>query len=179
MINGNFSEAAPYATIYDPQPTAAWVSAFTPTANCPALAYTAGYLNYACRPSFTSEYGETGKRRQHHSCKPPAIDLSADGHDRQFGLDRGLDRHADRLRSSQQLHGQRLHWLGPLCLRPHQQRCQGHLHSERQYADLRQIQHRAVPGTRSAGTGRGGRRHLRRRPAGRWAWPHLRMWALA
>ena len=60
MINGNFSEAASLATIYDPQPTAAWVSAFTPTANCPALVYTAGYLNYACRPSFTSEYGETG-----------------------------------------------------------------------------------------------------------------------
>ena len=60
MINGNFSEAAPYATIYDPQPNATWVSAFTPTTNCPALTYTAGYLNYACRPSFTSEYGETG-----------------------------------------------------------------------------------------------------------------------
>ena len=29
MINGNFSEAAPYATIYDPQPTAAWVSAWS------------------------------------------------------------------------------------------------------------------------------------------------------
>ena len=60
MINGNFSEAAPYATIYDPQPTAAWVSAFAPTTNCPALVYTGGYLNYPCRPSFTSEYGETG-----------------------------------------------------------------------------------------------------------------------
>jgi len=35
MINGNFSEAAPYATIYDPQPTAAWVSAFAPTTACP------------------------------------------------------------------------------------------------------------------------------------------------
>jgi hypothetical protein len=60
MIGGNFSEAASLATIYDPQPTAAWVSSFTPTANCPALIYTAGYLNYPCRPSFTSEYGETG-----------------------------------------------------------------------------------------------------------------------
>jgi hypothetical protein len=60
MIGGNFSEAAPYATIYDPQPTAAWVNAFTPTAACPTLVYTAGYLNYPCRPSFTSEYGETG-----------------------------------------------------------------------------------------------------------------------
>ena len=60
MINGNFSEAAPYATIYDPQPNATWISNFTPTAACPTLAYTEGYLNYACRPSFTSEYGETG-----------------------------------------------------------------------------------------------------------------------
>jgi len=60
MINGNFSEAAPYATIYDPQPTAAWVSAFAPTTACPTLTYTAGYLNAPCRPSFTSEYGETG-----------------------------------------------------------------------------------------------------------------------
>jgi hypothetical protein len=60
MIGGDFSEASAYATIYDPQPTAAWVSGFTPTAACPALAYTSGYLNYNCRPSFTSEYGETG-----------------------------------------------------------------------------------------------------------------------
>jgi hypothetical protein len=66
MINGNFSEVAVGSgvtsptTIYDPQPTAAWVSAWTPTTNCPKLVYTAGYLNYPCRPSFTSEYGETG-----------------------------------------------------------------------------------------------------------------------
>ena len=60
MIAGNFSEAAPYTTLYDPQPNAAWVAAFTPTTACPALAYTNGYLNYQCRPSFTQEYGETG-----------------------------------------------------------------------------------------------------------------------
>jgi len=63
MINGNFSEVAGLASpviIYDPQPTAAWVSAFTPTTACPTLTYTAGYLNAPCRPSFTSEYGETG-----------------------------------------------------------------------------------------------------------------------
>jgi len=66
MINGNFSEVAVGSgvtsptTIYDPQPTAAWVSAWTPTTACPTLVYTAGYLNYPCRPSFTSEYNETG-----------------------------------------------------------------------------------------------------------------------
>jgi hypothetical protein len=60
MIGGNFSEAAPYTTIYDPQPNAAWVSAWTPTANCATLTYVGGYLTPACRPSFTSEYGETG-----------------------------------------------------------------------------------------------------------------------
>jgi hypothetical protein len=60
MAAGNFSEAAPYTTLYDPQPTAAWVAAFTPTAACPTLAYTSGFLNYKCRPSFTSEYAETG-----------------------------------------------------------------------------------------------------------------------
>jgi hypothetical protein len=60
MAAGNFSEAAPYATIYDPAPSAAWVSSFTPTTACPALAYTAGYLIPACRPSFTQEYGEAG-----------------------------------------------------------------------------------------------------------------------
>lgn len=60
MIAGNFSEAASVTTLYDPQPTAAWVSAFTPTTACPTLTYTSGYLNYNCRPSFTSEYGETG-----------------------------------------------------------------------------------------------------------------------
>ncbi len=60
MATGNFSEAAPYATLYDPQPTAAWVAAFTPTALCPSLTYTAGYLIPECRPTFTNEYGETG-----------------------------------------------------------------------------------------------------------------------
>ena len=60
MASGNFSEAAPYTTLYDPQPTAAWIATFTPTASCPALAYTTGFLNYQCRPSFTQEYGETG-----------------------------------------------------------------------------------------------------------------------
>ncbi len=60
MAAGNFSEAAPYTTLYDPQPTAAWVAAFVPTTACPALVYTNGFLNYKCRPSFTSEYGETG-----------------------------------------------------------------------------------------------------------------------
>ena len=60
MIAGNFSEAAPYTTLYDPQPTAAWVAAFTPTTACPTLVYTSGFLNYQCRPSFTDEYGETG-----------------------------------------------------------------------------------------------------------------------
>lgn len=60
MIAGNFSEAASLTTLYDPQPTAAWVSAFTPTANCPTLTYVAGYVTPNCRPSFTSEYGETG-----------------------------------------------------------------------------------------------------------------------
>jgi len=60
MAAGNFSEAAPYTTLYDPQPTAAWVSAFTPTAICPKLTYTVGYLIPECRPTFTSEYGETG-----------------------------------------------------------------------------------------------------------------------
>jgi len=60
MAAGNFSEAAPYTTLYDPQPTAAWVAAFTPTTLCPSLTYTAGFLDYKCRPSFTSEYSETG-----------------------------------------------------------------------------------------------------------------------
>jgi len=60
MAAGNFSEAAPYTTLYDPQPTAAWVAAFTPTTACPTLTYTAGYLDYKCRPSFTQEYAETG-----------------------------------------------------------------------------------------------------------------------
>lgn len=63
MIAGNFSELMGATTptiLYDPQPTAAWVNAWTPTANCPALVYTAGYLNFPCRPSFTSEYNETG-----------------------------------------------------------------------------------------------------------------------
>ncbi len=60
MIGGNFSEAAGTSVIYDPQPTQAWVNSFTPTASCSSLQYVAGYLVPGCRPSFTSEYGETG-----------------------------------------------------------------------------------------------------------------------
>ena len=64
MAGGDFSEAAPYTKLYDPQPRAAWVAAFTPTALCPnlnqATAYVAGYLIPECRPTFTDEYGETG-----------------------------------------------------------------------------------------------------------------------
>ncbi len=60
MINGNFSEAASNTTIYDPAPTVPASQWYTPSAACPALTYTSGYLNYQCRPSFTQEYGETG-----------------------------------------------------------------------------------------------------------------------
>ncbi len=62
MIGGNFSEASAYATLYDPQPvipSSQWIGTINP-ALCPTLAYTNGYLNYSCRPSFTNEYGETG-----------------------------------------------------------------------------------------------------------------------
>ena len=62
MIGGNFSEAAAYATLYDPQPAipaSQWIGTIN-TALCPTLAYSNGYLNYSCRPSFTNEYGETG-----------------------------------------------------------------------------------------------------------------------
>ncbi|HUA92752.1 MAG TPA: TonB-dependent receptor [Terracidiphilus sp.] len=62
MNGGNFSEAAPYATLYDPQPQApGWQGQVNP-ALCPNPnnSYTNGYLQYQCRPSFTAEYGETG-----------------------------------------------------------------------------------------------------------------------
>jgi len=62
MNGGNFSEAAPYATLYDPLPqVAGWESKVNPTL-CPNPdhSYTNGFLQYQCRPSFTSEYGETG-----------------------------------------------------------------------------------------------------------------------
>jgi hypothetical protein len=66
MIGGNFSEVATPATgnttLYDPSPTvpsAQWIGTIN-AAGCPTLLYTNGYLNYACRPSFTNEYGETG-----------------------------------------------------------------------------------------------------------------------
>ncbi len=58
----NFSEAAPYSTLYDPQPqVTGWQSLVNPTL-CPNPnnSYTDGYLQYQCRPSFTSEYGESG-----------------------------------------------------------------------------------------------------------------------
>jgi len=60
MINGNFSETTGVTTLYDPAPTVPSSQWFTPSAACPALTYTSGYLNYQCRPSFTQEYGETG-----------------------------------------------------------------------------------------------------------------------
>lgn len=64
MITGNFSETAGVTngTLYDPAPTvpsSQWIGTINTTL-CPALAYTSGYLNYSCRPSFTNEYGETG-----------------------------------------------------------------------------------------------------------------------
>ena len=67
MIGGNFSEVASGLTagntvLYDPAPTvpsSQWIGTIN-TAQCPTLLYTNGYLNYACRPSFTNEYGETG-----------------------------------------------------------------------------------------------------------------------
>jgi hypothetical protein len=62
MITGNFAAAAAYTTLYDPQPAvpaSSWMGTINPAA-CPTLAYTNGYLNYPCRPSFTNEYGETG-----------------------------------------------------------------------------------------------------------------------
>ncbi len=61
MNGGNFSEAAPYATLYDPLPQApGWEGTVNPTL-CPSpdTSYTNGYLQYQCRPSFTAEYGET------------------------------------------------------------------------------------------------------------------------
>jgi hypothetical protein len=60
MINGNFSEAAANTTLYDPAPTVPSSQWYTPSAACPALTFTSGYLNYQCRPSFTQEYQETG-----------------------------------------------------------------------------------------------------------------------
>jgi hypothetical protein len=62
MNGGNFSEAAPYATLYDPQPQVpGWEGKVNP-ALCPSpdTSYTNGYLNYQCRPSFTAEYTEGG-----------------------------------------------------------------------------------------------------------------------
>ncbi len=62
MNQGNFSEAASVATLYDPQPQATgWEGTVNPTL-CPSpdTSYTNGYLQYQCRPSFTAEYGETG-----------------------------------------------------------------------------------------------------------------------
>jgi len=67
MITGNFSEVASglsagNTVLYDPAPTvpsSQWIGTIN-TTQCPTLLYTNGYLNYACRPSFTNEYGETG-----------------------------------------------------------------------------------------------------------------------
>jgi len=71
MIAGNFSEIPTSITIgtktydthiYDPLPqVAGWEGLVSPTL-CPNPdgSYTAGYLQYQCRPSFTAEYGETG-----------------------------------------------------------------------------------------------------------------------
>jgi hypothetical protein len=60
MIGGNLSEAASVTTLYDPLPQVAGWQSLINTTLCPTIAYTNGYLNYACRPSFTAEYGETG-----------------------------------------------------------------------------------------------------------------------
>jgi len=69
MIAGNFSGVVSSTTgntiLYDPLPatpysaTSGWGATINHTL-CPTPAYTSGYLNYSCRPSFTNEYGETG-----------------------------------------------------------------------------------------------------------------------
>jgi hypothetical protein len=70
MIGGNFSETAPSSLtkqtiLYDPLPatpysaTSGWGATLNPVA-CPTPVYVAGYLTYACRPTFTNEYSETG-----------------------------------------------------------------------------------------------------------------------
>jgi len=70
MIGGNFSETAPSSLtkqtiLYDPLPatpysaSSGWGATLNPVA-CPTPTYVAGYLTYACRPTFTNEYSETG-----------------------------------------------------------------------------------------------------------------------
>jgi hypothetical protein len=80
MIAGNFSEVPATFTspngktsyngsIYDPLPQVTGWWNLVNTTTCPGINatnynsstyWTSGYLNYGCRPSFTSEYGETG-----------------------------------------------------------------------------------------------------------------------
>jgi Carboxypeptidase regulatory-like domain/TonB dependent receptor len=62
MNGGDFHEAAATATLYDPQPQVpGWETNVNHTL-CPSpdTSYTNGYLQYQCRPTFTSEYTEAG-----------------------------------------------------------------------------------------------------------------------
>jgi hypothetical protein len=66
LAGGDFTEVSPSnlsstpaaaALLYDPQPTLPSAQWYTPSAACPTLSYTNGYLVPACRPTFVSEYG--------------------------------------------------------------------------------------------------------------------------
>ena len=94
MINGNFSEAAPYATIYDPQPTAAWVSSSSDShRQLPGTRLHRRLSQLSMPPELHFGIWRDGQQRQHHSRVAPNEPSGYDD-DRQFGPDRGLDRHA-------------------------------------------------------------------------------------
>jgi hypothetical protein len=66
LASGDFTAVSPTnltgtpaaaALLYDPQPTLPSSQWYTPSAACPTLAYTNGYLNTGCRPTFSAEYG--------------------------------------------------------------------------------------------------------------------------
>ena len=78
--------------------------------DCPDTSYTSGYLNYACRPSFTSEYGETGSNvntipASRHLTSAPQTMIAILS---QIAASIGTATTND---DSNNQHGQRLHWL--------------------------------------------------------------------
>ena len=74
MINGNFSEAAPYATIYDPQPKCDVGQRIYSNRQLPGADLHRRLSQLCMPPELHLGIWRDGHGREHNSCKPSAID---------------------------------------------------------------------------------------------------------
>ena len=120
MINGNFSEAAPYATIYDPQPTADVGQCIDSHRQLPDTDLHRRLSQLCMPPELHLRIWRDGQRTSTQflqaACHRPSAPMVMIANLASIAASIGTPTSTH----AQQLHGQRLHRLGPLCLRPHQ-----------------------------------------------------------